>query len=78
MMQKEITAIQTQWEEIAAAVRAQLAKQVELMPAMKTEEVGTLISAIDAALWIEVQAMTWDERIEERRRTLEREAAFGG
>jgi hypothetical protein len=69
---------QDQWAEIAAAVRAQLAKQVELMPAMNAGEVASLCTAIDTAMWNEVKALSHDEAIEERKETLKRTAAFGG
>jgi hypothetical protein len=59
-----------QWTEIAAAARAHLAKLVELMPAMKPEEITSLMSAIDTAMWNEIRAATYDEAIEERQRSL--------
>lgn len=72
------SAEQDQWKEIIAAVRADLAKRAELLPAMKPEEVGSFIMAVDDAMWCEIKAESYDEAVEERKRTLEREAAFGG
>ncbi len=72
------SAAQQQWCDITAAVRAQLAKQVELMPAMKPDEIVSLINALDTAMWNEAKAATYDETIEERRETLKRTTAFGG
>ena len=73
-----VSAEQNQWVEITAAVRAGLAKWVELMPAMNADEIASLASAIDTSMWNEIKAHTHDEAVEERRRTLERQAAFGG
>lgn len=72
------SAEQQQWQEITAAVRAQLAKQAELMPAMDIGEVAQLIGAIDNAMWTEVKAAAYDEEVEERKQALVRAAAYGG
>lgn len=72
------SAAQDQWVEITEAVRAYLAKMVRELPAMKPEEVSSLVTAIDNAMWCEVKARSFDENVEERRRTLERQAEFGG
>jgi hypothetical protein len=45
---------------------------------MKEEEVASFIKAVDDAMWAEVKAESYDAAVEERQRTLEREAAFGG
>jgi hypothetical protein len=72
------SAEQDQWVEICDAVRGQLARAVVLMPAMNPGEVQGFVSSIETAMWNEVTAHTLDAAIEQRRRVLEREAAFGG
>ncbi len=72
------SAAQDQWVEIAEGIRAGLAKQVALIPALTPEETHALIQAADDAMWFETKAASFDQGVEERRRTLEREAAFGG
>ncbi len=57
------SAEQDQWSDICAAARAQLGKFVEMMPAMKVEEVGALMNAIDTAMWNEVKAASYDEHV---------------
>jgi hypothetical protein len=71
------SADQDQWCEILAGVRAQLAKMVELMPAMKPDEVSTFVSTVEAAMNAELNAKTRDAALEERQKTLERAAQFG-
>lgn len=72
------SAEQDQWRDICAAYRAQMAKAVPLMPAMTPEELAALAAAIDAGMENEVKAHSHDEAVEERRKTLERQAQFGG
>ena len=72
------SAEQTQWEEITAAVRAHLAKMTVKLPEMKPEEISQLVTAIDNAMWTETKAKTFDSQIDERRRSLERQAQYGG
>lgn len=71
------TAEQDQWKEICAAVRAGIAKQVELMTAMNPGEISSLVGAVDLAIWCEIKAESFDEAVEQHRRQLEREALFG-
>lgn len=72
------SAEQDNWQEITAAARAQIAKQVQLMPAMDPGEVAALMSAIDTAMWNEIAAAVHDDRIESLRLSLAREAQYGG
>lgn len=72
------SAAQTQWEEIAASLRARLAKLVTETPAMNPDEVKMLIDAASEAQWLEIRAQSYDAWVDERRKTLEREAMFGG
>mgnify|MGYP001577034086 CR=1 FL=1 len=72
------SAEQQQWQDICAAVRAQLAKAVEWMPAMNPDEVASLIEAIDTAIWTETKAASFDESVEQRRAEMTRGAAYGG
>ena len=69
---------QDQWVEICGALRVYIAKMVEQLPAMKPDEVSSLVTAMDNAMWAEVKALSFDEYVEERRRTLERQAEYGG
>lgn len=69
---------QQEWQAMCAAVRAELARKVGLMEAMTPDEVETLVSAIDSAMWNEIKAESHDEAVEERRAGLERQTAFGG
>lgn len=72
------SAEQDQWCEIAATVRAGLAKLAWLVPAMTPEEVASLTTAIDTAMWNEAKARSFDATVERHRAEEEREAAFGG
>lgn len=72
-----VSAEQDQWADICAAVRAELAKSCQLLPAMKADEVSSFIKAVDDAMWNEVKARTFDEQIESRRRELERQGLYG-
>ncbi len=72
------SAEQDQWKEIAAAVRAHLAKMCDYLPAMKPEEVGAFVTAVDSALLLEALAETFDELVAARKAELVRDAAFGG
>ena len=77
-MDSDASATQMQYQEIAAAVRARLANLVEMMPAMNPDEVKTLIDSVESAFWLEIKAGTYDLHLEERKRSLEREAMYGG
>lgn len=72
------SAEQDQWCDICAAVRAQIAKQIEMIPAMTAEELTAFVTAIDTAIWNETKARSYDAAVEERIRTLERQSMFGG
>lgn len=72
------SAEQDQWVEMVEAVRAHLVKMCTLLPAMKPDEVATFVKTLDDAQWLEVKARAFDEAIENRIRTLERESRFGG
>lgn len=72
------SAEQDQWTEICAAFRAQLARIIPLMPAMNPGEIGTMASAINEGMWCEIRAQSYDGAVEEHKRTLERQAQFGG
>lgn len=69
---------QIEWEEITAAVRVEISKHVKLMFAMNPGEINSFIAAIDTAMWLEIKAVTYDNSIEERKKTLERTIDFGG
>ena len=58
------TADQDAWVELAQAVRAQLMKRVELMPAMSPDEVKTFVESVQKALCLELNAATFDKDIE--------------
>lgn len=62
------TAHQDQWVEIAEAIRGQLRKYAELMPAMKPDELKTFVEAVTAAKWLEESARTFDQDVELRER----------
>ena len=72
------TAQQDQWKEIAGAIRGHLARMCEQLPAMKPEEVGAFVTAVDNALFLESRAETFDELVLARKAELLREAAYGG
>jgi hypothetical protein len=73
------TATQDQWMEIAAAIRAQIAKAAALMPAMvPSETIQAIVGAANDAMWLEVKSASFDEAVEEHRRSLERSAIYGG
>ena len=55
---------QTAWIELAAAVRAQLLKAAELLPAMKPEEQKQFIDACREAIWLHHNALCFDKEAE--------------
>lgn len=57
------SANQDAWQEIADAVRSQIAKQVPLMPAMKPEEQKDFMDVIQRALWLTHSADTYDAQV---------------
>ncbi len=72
------SAEQDQWQEIAAAIRAQLAKAVLYMPAMNPGEVASFVGAVENAQHLEAQSAAYDLAVEEYMTRLVREMAFGG
>ncbi len=62
--QADTTADQDAWVELAQAIRAQLRKTAEMMPAMTPEEVKTFIEAAREALWLEQNAAAFDKDVE--------------
>jgi hypothetical protein len=76
-MDEPASAEQDHWKEIAAAVRTQLAKYAALMPAMKPDELKTLVDACREAVRLELDATLFDEEVEEMRGWMRRRAAYG-
>lgn len=72
------SAEQDQWQEITAAMRAHLAKMLKTQSPIKPDDLATLAKVADDLMWAEIKAATFDELLEERRKTLEREATYGG
>jgi hypothetical protein len=72
------SAAQDQWVEISVAVRNGLMKVAERSASLTPNELNELTEAIDTAMWNETKAASFDQAVEERRVTLERQAAFGG
>jgi hypothetical protein len=72
-----VSAEQTQWSEICAAVRAGLAKRVESLPAMTADEIAKLVEAIDTAMTNECSAANYDEMVTSHRQTLARNGQYG-
>lgn len=66
-----------QWLEIAQAIRAELAKKVQLIPAMNPDEVKTFVDTVREAYQLEINASLFDEALSEHRTWLERRAAYG-
>lgn len=69
----ETTAQQDSWAELAEVVRDQLRKRAELIPAMETEEVEMFVNACREALFMEINAMTFDKRVELERNRISAE-----
>lgn len=61
---KVTSAEQDAWTELAIAIRGQLAKQVELIPAMKPDEAKTLVDSAREAFWLHQNAALWDKELE--------------
>jgi hypothetical protein len=64
------TAAQDNWVEICQSLRAKLAKSVEMAEAMNPGELSSLAAAIDNAMWNEMKALSFDQALEERLRTM--------
>ena len=60
----DTTADQDQWMDLARAVRAGLMKQAALLSAMTPEEIKAFIEACRDALFLEVNASSFDKRVE--------------
>lgn len=60
----ESSGVQRSWEALADKVRRKLSEQAEYIPAMKPEEVKSLIEAMREAYWIDQYAATFDKRVE--------------
>lgn len=60
----DATADQDAWVALWEATRQQFAALVPFVPAMKPDEVKTLVEAMQAAQWGHHQAVTWDKRVE--------------
>lgn len=58
----EPTGMQRGWEAIALRVQAELSKLVPLIPAMKPDEVKTLVDTIDNAMMMHFRAGILDKR----------------
>lgn len=72
---------QDQWVEITAAMRGQLAKQVQRMNDLAPCDAAYLVGAVETAMQLEVNAALFDALLDERLAALAhdaREAAFGG
>lgn len=72
------SATQQQWQDIAAAVRAQIAKAAARMPEMGPDDLKTFVEAVALAREGEIDAAAYDETLASVRRRLDRETAFGG
>lgn len=55
---------EAKWIALADSIRAEVEKLVPLMPAMKPEEVKTLIDAAQAALWLDNRARSFEKNID--------------
>lgn len=58
------SADQDAWVALFTAARAELAKLVPLIPAMKPDEAKILVEAMQAAMWGHHNAETFDKRTE--------------
>lgn len=59
---------QDEWSEIAAATREQFRKLVPMMPAMEPGELESFMSAMRNALFLELNAHTFDAEVEQEER----------
>jgi hypothetical protein len=60
----EASAKQRKWEATTSELHAQLRALIPLIPAMKIDEVKTLVNALDDAMWMEFRAGIIDKRAE--------------
>jgi hypothetical protein len=58
------SADQDAWVALCTSFRAELAKLVPLVPAMRPDEVKTLADTLQAVMWAHHQAETFDKRTE--------------
>lgn len=64
MEDHEPSNLQRQWEKTAMDMHIQLRKQIELIPAMKPDEMARLADAINISFWVSKNAATLDQKIE--------------
>lgn len=55
---------QDAWVELATRLRAELAKRVPEVGAMKVDEVAQFVAAVRDAYWLHLLTACWDKKVE--------------